>query len=74
MKHKLINKPIKENYVRELLIQRGLAPSELDYFLNVPNDSELEDPALLDNIDQAWALFKIMMHASKDETIAVVVD
>ena len=74
MKTKLVNKDIRENYTNELLMERGLSPEELQYFLDVPDDSYLEDPALLDNIDQAWALFKIMMHASKDETIAVVVD
>ena len=74
MKTKLVNKDIRENYTNELLMERGLSPEELDYFLNVPDDSYLEDPTLLDNIDQALALFKIMAHASKDETIAVVVD
>ena len=74
MKCKLVNKDIRENYTNELLMERGLSPEELDYFLNVPDDSYLEDPTLLDNIDQALALFKIMTHASKDETIAVVVD
>ena len=74
MKCKLVNKDIRENYTNELLMERGLSPKELDYFLNVPDDSYLEDPILLDNIDQAWALFKVMTCASKDETIAVVVD
>lgn len=74
MKCKLVNKDIRKNYTNELLMERGLSPKELDYFLNVPDDSYLEDPILFDNIDQAWALFKVMTCASKDETIAVVVD
>ena len=74
MKTKLVNKDIRENYTNELLMERGLSPEELQYFLDVPDSSHLEDPTLLDNIDQAWALFKVMAHASKDETIAVVVD
>ena len=74
MRTRLINKDIRKNYTNELLIERGLSPEELQYFLEVPDDSYLEDPTLLDNIDQAWALFKLMAHASKDETIAVVVD
>lgn len=74
MRCKLVNKDIRENYTNELLMERGLSPEELDYFLNVPDDSYLEDPILFDNIDQAWALFKVMMCASKDETITVVVD
>ena len=74
MKCKLVNKDIKKNYTNELLIERGLNSEELQYFLNVPDDSYLEDPALLDNIDQARTLFILMTQASKDETIAVVVD
>lgn len=74
MRTKLVNKDIRENYTNELLIERGLNLEELEYFLNVPDDSYLEDPILLDNIDQACALFKAMAHASKDETVTVVVD
>ena len=74
MKCKLVNKDIRENYTNELLMERGLSPEELQYFLDVPDDSYLEDPTLLDNIDQARTLFKLMAHASKDETITVVVD
>ena len=74
MKTKLVNKDIRKDYTNELLMERGLTSEELDYFLNVPDDSYLEDPTLLDNIDRAWTIFVPMMVASKDETIAVVVD
>lgn len=74
MKCKLVNKDIRENYTNELLMERGLSPEELQYFLEVPDDSYLEDPTLLDNIDQARTLFILMAQATKDETIAVVVD
>lgn len=74
MRTRLVNKDIRNNYTIELLKERGLSPVELEYFLNVPDDSYLEDPTLLDNIDQALALFKLMAHASKGETITVVVD
>ena len=74
MRTKLVNKDIRSNYTVELLKERGLTEEEIQYFLTVPDDSYLEDPILLDNIDQALALFKLMVHASKDETIAVVVD
>ena len=74
MKTKLVNKDIRSNYINELLKERGLSEKELNYFLNVPDDSHLEDPALLDNIDLAKSLFITMTHASKNETIAVVVD
>ena len=74
MKTKLVNKDIRENYTNELLMERGLSPEELQYFLDVPDDSYLEDPTLLDNIDKARTLFILMTQATKDETIAVVVD
>ena len=74
MKTKLVNKDIRENYTNELLMERGLSPEELQYFLDVPDDSYLENPTLLDNIDQARTLFMLMTQATKDETIAVVVD
>ena len=74
MKCKLVNKDIRENYTNELLMERGLNPEELQYFLEVPDDYYLEDPKCFDNIDQGWALFKLMANASKDETITVIVD
>lgn len=74
MRTKLVNKDIRNNYTIELLKERGLTDGEIEYFLNVPDDSYLEDPTLLDNIDQALALFILMTQATKDETIAVVVD
>ena len=74
MKTKLVNKEIKDNYTIELLKERGLNEEEINYFLNVPDGSYLEDPVLLDNIDQAYALFKLMANAPKEETITVVVD
>ena len=74
MRTKLINKDIRENYTNELLVERGLSPEELDYFLNVPDDSALQSPLDLDYIEQAGALFETMTIASKDQTITVVVD
>ena len=74
MRCKLVNKDIRENYTNELLMERGLSPEELDYFLNVPDNSYLEDPILLDYLGQAWALFKNMIEADEHQTITVVVD
>ena len=74
MRTKLINKDIRENYTNELLVERGLSPEELNYFLNVPDDSALQSPLDLDYIEQAGALFETMTIASKDQTITVVVD
>ena len=74
MKCKLVNKDIRENYTNELLIERGLSSSELDYFLNVPDDSALQSPLDLDYIEQAGALFETMTIATNTQTIAIVVD
>jgi single-stranded-DNA-specific exonuclease len=74
MKTKLVNKDIRENYTNELLMERGLSPEELDYFLNVPDDSALQSPLDLDYIKQAGALFENMIRLPENENIAVVVD
>ena len=74
MKCKLVNKDIRENYTNELLMERGLNPEELNYFLNVPDDSALQSPFDLDYIEQAGALFEMMTVANNTQTIAVIVD
>ena len=74
MKTKLVNKDIRENYTNELLIERGLSPEELEYFLNVPDDSALQNPRDLDYIEQAADMFERMTVAHNSQTIAVVVD
>ena len=74
MKCKLVNKDIRENYTNELLIERGLSPEELQYFLDVPDSSALQNPLGLDYIEQAGALFENMTAATNMDTIAVVVD
>ena len=57
MKTKLINKDIKSNYTNELLMERGLTSEQLNYFLNVPDDSALQSPGYFDNIDKAFKMF-----------------
>jgi len=74
MKTKLVNKDIRENYTNELLIERGLTPEELEYFLTVPDDSALQNPRDLDYIEQAADMFERMTVAHNSQTIAVVVD
>ena len=74
MKCKLVNKDIRENYTNELLMERGLNPEELQYFLDVPDSSALQNPLGLDYIEQAGALFENMTAATNMDTIAVVVD
>ena len=74
MKCKLVNKDIRENYTNELLMERGLSPEELQYFLDVPDDSALQNPINLDYIEQAGAMFECMTACTNQETIAVIVD
>ena len=74
MKTRLINKDIRSNYTIELLKERGLSNEEIQYFLEVPDDSALQNPHDLDYIEQAWALFRNMTVASNMETVTVVVD
>ena len=74
MKTKLVNKDIRNDYTNELLIERGLSPEELQYFLEVPDNSALQNPLGLDYIEQAGALFEQMTVTNNTQTIAVVVD
>lgn len=74
MKCKLVNKNIKNNYVVELLKERGLNDEEINYFLNVPDDRALEKPIRLDYIEQAAAMFEEMATLSNQWAIAVIVD
>lgn len=74
MKCKLVNKNIRENYTNELLMERGLSPEELQYFLNVPDDSYLQEPEELDYIDKAYQMFNEMTNLSYQDIICVVVD
>ena len=72
MKTKLVNKDIRSNYTNELLMERGLSEEELNYFLNVPDASALQEPTNLDNLGQALEMFCSMVKT--DGSICVVVD
>lgn len=74
MKTKLVNKDIRNNYTNELLMERGLSPEELDYFLNVPDDSYLQSPLGLDNITLGLIDFDHMINLTDNDRIVVVVD
>lgn len=74
MKVKLANKEIKHDYVNELLMERGLSAEELKYFLEVPSDSALINPAFLDNIDSAAEMFDEMLEMKDNQRAIIVVD
>ena len=74
MKTRLVNKDIRSSYTNELLMERGLSEEELNYFLNVPDDSALQEPTNLDYIVHAQILFNQMMYLTYQDIICVVVD
>ena len=76
MKTRLVNRQINpgEDYTYELLKERGLSEKEIDYFLTIPNDSALQDPTALDNIDEACQMFDKMINLGADDRICLVVD
>ena len=74
MKTKLVNKDIRHNYTNELLLERGLSPEELNYFLKVPNDSALQTPCDLDWIDRGRELLDEMILLTNEDRIIVIVD
>ena len=74
MKTRLINKDIRNNYTNELLMERGLTPEELNYFLNVPDNSALQNPKDLEYIHDAFIKFEKMIKLQSTDGIVVVVD
>lgn len=74
MKTRLINKEIKNNYVIELLKEKGLNEKEIDYLINVPDDRYLEPPAALDNIEAGFQMFEDMIKLGEEDSIVVVKD
>lgn len=74
MKTRLVNKDIRNNYTEQLLIERGLAPEEIEYFFNVPDDSHLQNPSMLYNITSGFIDFQVMSNLSEEDRIVVVVD
>lgn len=74
MKCKLINKEIKENYIIELLQERGLNEEDIQYFLTLPNASHLQTPNDFTNIVEAKVAFDHMIKLGNEDRIIVVVD
>lgn len=70
MKYNLINKEIKENYVNELLKERGV--EDLDKFFN-PSMEYISNPKKLENIEAGG---KLLLDTLKDSSkrILIVVD
>lgn len=74
MKTRLVNKDIRSNYTNELLKERGLTEQELEYFLNVPDDSALQSPENLDYIEEGSKIFDSMIQLTDEDRIIVIAD
>ena len=72
MKTKLVNKDIRNNYTNELLIERGLTKEQLNYFLNVPTDYELQDSDALTNITHGAVELK--SEIDRESNMCIIVD
>ena len=69
MKYRLINKPIKENYTKTLLRERGV--EDVLTFLN-PDFSFIQDPLGMDNMAAGAAL--LMSNIGPNKTILICAD
>ena len=74
MKTRMMNDNIRDNYVKNLLGARGLTPEEIEYFLEVPDDSHLQYPGTLHNITNGFLEFMFISNLTKEDRIIVVVD
>lgn len=71
MKCKLVNENFKSNYTDELLVSRGVQPSDLEKFYN-PTSELLQEPENLDNIKEGAIL--LIKHLQNYGPMALVVD
>ena len=74
MKTRMMNDNIRDNYVKNLLGARGLTPEEIEYFLNVSDDSHLQYPGTLHNITNGFLDFMFISNLTEEDRIIVVVD
>jgi len=74
MKTRMMNDNIRDNYVKNLLGARGLTPEEIEYFLNVSDDSHLQYPGALHNITNGFLDFMFISNLTEEDRIVVVVD
>lgn len=74
MKTRMTNDNIRSNYVKNLLGARGLTPEEIEYFLEVPDSSHLQEPSALYGIATAFIDFQHISNLPKEDRIIIVVD
>lgn len=71
MKCKLVNKPIYNNYLEELLKERGV--EDIDAFLH-PTKELLAAPELLVESDEGFKIFDCCINQFKDFPVVIIVD
>ena len=74
MKTKLINKDIRNNYVSELLKERGVEEENLKFFLDKPNKAVLQNPTYFTNIEAGFQMFQEILELNDSQRILLVVD
>ena len=74
MKTRLVNKDIRSDYTKELLLERGVTEEQLDYFLKEPTEDALQSPMNFDNIVPGFEMFKDMCKLTPNERVLIVID
>ena len=73
MKCELVNTNFNNNYVINLLQERGISAEEMPYFLH-PTPQLLLSPTNLENIDAAYHMFLEMIDMDETHCIVLIVD
>ena len=74
MKTKLVNRNIRNDYIKELLKERGIKEEDIKYFLTEPSIECLESPTNFTNIEEGFKLFKEILALKENQRILLVVD
>ena len=74
MKTKLVNRNIRNDYIKELLKERGIKEEDIKYFLTEPSIECLESPTNFTNIEEGFKLFKEILTLKENQRILLVVD
>ena len=72
MKYELISEKLdNRTLIEQILINRGLAPEEINHYLSA-NEKDLYDPLLLDNMERGAELY--VKHIANNSPMTMIVD
>ena len=72
MKYELISEKFNNRtLIEQILINRGLAPEEINHYLSA-NEKDLYDPLLLDNMERGAELY--VKHIANNSPMTMIVD